>query len=147
MTMCMVNQLVSWHFQLNQPQRITSQLKTMFYLSPVYSARKSSNHKLSKNHKISPDTNLHKILNTNFLKNQSIPYLVSPLLKKKEAYIRLAWLKTIYELYQLKCWTCCDFLKTIPAQKVNLKQSIFLSSFFSSFFVVAEVGCDSVNCF
>ena len=32
----------------------------MFNLSPVYSARKLSNHKLSINHKISPDTNLHK---------------------------------------------------------------------------------------
>ena len=32
----------------------------MFSLSPIYSARKSSNHKLSKKHKISPDTNLQK---------------------------------------------------------------------------------------
>ena len=32
----------------------------MFNLSPIYSALKSSNHKLSMNHKISPDTNLHK---------------------------------------------------------------------------------------
>ena len=31
----------------------------MFNLSPIYSARKSSNHKLSINQKISPDTNLH----------------------------------------------------------------------------------------
>ena len=52
--------LVSWCFEPSQPQRITSRLKTMFNLSPIYSACKLSNHKLSKNHKISPDTNLHK---------------------------------------------------------------------------------------
>ena len=50
--------LVSWYFEPSQPQRITSWLKTMFSLSPIYSARKSSNHKLSINHKISPNTNL-----------------------------------------------------------------------------------------
>ena len=33
----------------------------MFNLSPIYAARKSSNHKLSKNLKISPDTNPLKI--------------------------------------------------------------------------------------
>ena len=32
----------------------------MFNLSAIYSARELSNHKLSKNHKISPDTNLPK---------------------------------------------------------------------------------------
>ena len=32
----------------------------MFNLAPTYSARKSSNHKLSINHKIDHDTNLHK---------------------------------------------------------------------------------------
>ena len=46
--------LVNWYFELSQPQRITSRLKTMFSLSPIYSARKSSNHKVFKNHKISP---------------------------------------------------------------------------------------------
>ena len=56
--------LVSWYFELSQPQRIASQLKTMFNLSPIYSACKSSNHILSKNHKISPDTNLHKTKHT-----------------------------------------------------------------------------------
>ena len=53
-------QLVKWDFEPSQPQRITSQPKTMFNLSPIYSACKSSNHKLSKNHKISPDTGLQK---------------------------------------------------------------------------------------
>ena len=38
----------------SQPQRITSRLKAMFNLSPIYAARKPSNHKLFKNHKISP---------------------------------------------------------------------------------------------
>ena len=56
----LVSQLVSWCFKPSQPQIITSRQKTMFSLSPVYSARKSSNHKLSINHKISSDTNLHK---------------------------------------------------------------------------------------
>ena len=36
--------LVSWYFEPSQPQRITSGLKTMFSLSPFYSAPKSSNH-------------------------------------------------------------------------------------------------------
>ena len=50
----LVSQLVGRYFEPSQPQRITSRPKTMFNLSPVYSARKSSNHKLSPNHKISP---------------------------------------------------------------------------------------------
>ena len=33
-------QLVSWYFELSQPQRITSGLKTMFNLSPTSSAHK-----------------------------------------------------------------------------------------------------------
>ena len=37
--------LVSWYFDSSQTQRITSGLKTMFNLSPTYSARKSSNDK------------------------------------------------------------------------------------------------------
>ena len=63
----------------------------MFNLSPIYSARKSSNHKLFKNHKTSPVhkftykkktyTNIeHKIL-------EKLVPSVSPLLKKK--HIRL----------------------------------------------------------
>ena len=61
----------------------------MFNLAPIYSARKSSNHKSSINHKISHDTNLtqnktytnigHKIF------EELVPS-VSPLLKK---HIRL----------------------------------------------------------
>ena len=55
----------------------------MFNLSPIYSAHKSSNHKLSKNHKISPDTSLQKTY-TNIkhkISEELIP-LVLPLLKK-----------------------------------------------------------------
>ena len=52
--------LVSWYFEPSQPQRITSGLKTMFSLFPIYSAHKSSNHKLFINHKISPDENVQK---------------------------------------------------------------------------------------
>ena len=36
----------------------------MFNLAPIYSARKSSNHKLPINQKISHDTNLHKTKHT-----------------------------------------------------------------------------------
>ena len=39
---------------------IMLQLKTIFNLSPIYSARKPSNQTSSINHKISPDTNLHQ---------------------------------------------------------------------------------------
>ena len=71
---CVARKLVSWYFEPSQPQRVTSLLKTMFNLSPIYSAPKSSNYKLSMNHKISPDTNLHKTKHTQtsdttFLKN------------------------------------------------------------------------------
>ena len=45
---CSWQPLVSWYFEPSQPQRITSQPKTTFTLSPIYSACKSSNHKLSK---------------------------------------------------------------------------------------------------
>ncbi len=74
-----VSQLVSWYFEPSQPQRVTSWLKTMFNLSSIYSARKSSNHKLSINHKISHDTNLHKTKHTQtsdtkLSKNQSLRY-------------------------------------------------------------------------
>ena len=47
-----VSKLVSWYFEPSQPQRVTSWLKTMFNLSPIYSAHKSSNHKLSINMEI-----------------------------------------------------------------------------------------------
>ena len=54
----------------------------MFNLSAIYSARKSSNHKLSKTHKISPDANPHKKINpqtsnTKFSKNYS-PFGIAP---------------------------------------------------------------------
>ena len=55
---------LSWYFEPSQPQRVTSWLKTMFNLAPIYSARKSSNHKLTINYKISHDTNLHKTKHT-----------------------------------------------------------------------------------
>ena len=61
----LTSKIVNWYFELSRPQRIiTSRLKTMFNLSPIYSARKSPNHKLLKNHKISPvhniKQNIHK---------------------------------------------------------------------------------------
>ena len=63
----------------------------MFNLSPIYSARKPSNHKSSTTHKISHDTNLHKKhthTHTNIghkFFEELLPS-VSPLLKK---HIRL----------------------------------------------------------
>ena len=45
-----VSELVSWYFEPSQPQGITSKLRTMFNLSLIYSARKSSDDKLNKNH-------------------------------------------------------------------------------------------------
>ena len=69
---------------MSQPQRITSQLGTMFNLSPIYSACKSSDNKLAKNHKISPDTNLHKTyINIKHKFFEELVPLVSPLLKKQ----------------------------------------------------------------
>ena len=59
----------------------------MFNLSPIHSACKSSNHKLSINHKISPDINLHKTYtNTEHKIFEELVPSVSPLLKK---HIRL----------------------------------------------------------
>ena len=60
----------------------------MFNPSPIYSARKSSNHKLSINHKISHDTNLHKTKHKQTLDKifEELVPSVSPLLKK---HIRL----------------------------------------------------------
>ena len=74
-----MSQLVSWYSEPSQPQRVTSWLKTMFSLSPIYSARKSLNHRLSISRKINPDTNLHKTKHTQtsspkFSKNKSLRY-------------------------------------------------------------------------
>ena len=40
-----VSSLVSWYFEPSQPQRITPGLKTMFNLSPIYSARQKHQRK------------------------------------------------------------------------------------------------------
>ena len=76
--------LVSWYFEPSQPQRITPRLKTMFSLSPIYSARKSSNLRLFINHKISPDTNLHKTKHT-----QTSNIEVSGITPVKKKHLRL----------------------------------------------------------
>ena len=59
----------------------------MFNLSPIYSARNTSNHKLSKNHKISPDTNLQKTY-TN-IKHKFFKELVPSVLPLLKKHIRL----------------------------------------------------------
>ena len=84
---------VSWYFEPSQLQRITSGLKIMFNLSPVYSARKSSNHKLSPCHKISPDTNLQKTFKN--IKHKVFKELVSSVLPLLKKYIRLGHTGTI----------------------------------------------------
>ena len=63
----------------------------MFNLSPICSARKSSNHKLSKNHKINPDKTdvkqkIHKYQTQNF--RRISPFGIAPV-KKKQQHIRL----------------------------------------------------------
>ena len=63
----------------------------MFSLSSIYSARKSSNHKLSINHRISPDTKLHKTKHTqtsNTKFSEISPFGITPV-KKKKKHIRL----------------------------------------------------------
>ena len=60
----------------------------MFSLSAVYSACKSSNHKLSQNHKISPDTNLHKTKHTQ-TSNNFFEELVPSVLLLLKKHIRL----------------------------------------------------------
>ena len=68
---------------------MTSRLTIMFTLSTIYSALKSSNHKLSIDHKISHDTNLHKTktyTNAGHKMFEELVPSVSPLLKK---HIRL----------------------------------------------------------
>ena len=57
----------------------------MFSLSPIYSGRKLSNHKLSPNHKISPDTNLQKThTNIKHKMFEELVFSVLPLLKKQQ---------------------------------------------------------------
>ena len=77
---------------MSQPQKITSRLKTMFNLSPICSARKSSNHKLIQNYKICPDTKSHK---QNIHKHQTkifrriSPFGITSLKKIIKKHIRL----------------------------------------------------------
>ena len=61
----------------------------MFNLSPIYSAHKSSNHKLSINHKINPETNyikqnIHKHQTQNF--RRISPFSITPVKKKKKVH-------------------------------------------------------------
>ena len=82
------SQLVSWYFEPSQPQKIKSGLKTLFSQFPIYSAHKSSNHKLPKNHKISPDTNL-QITYTNIkhkIFEKSVPSVLPRVKKKKSTW-------------------------------------------------------------
>ena len=81
--------IASWYFETSEPQRITSELKAMFSLPPIYSAHMSSNHKLSPKHKISLDSNLQKTC-TN-IKNKFLEKLVPLVLLLLKKHIRLGY--------------------------------------------------------
>ena len=83
-TICL---LVSWYFEPSQPQRITSQLKTKFNLSPIDSARKSTNHKSSRKTKsVLTQTytkhNIHKHQKQNFQRISS--FSITPVKKSTD---------------------------------------------------------------
>ena len=60
----------------------------MFNLAPIYSACKSSNHKLSINHKISHDTNLHKTYKHRTQNVRRIsPFSITPVEKAHKTHI------------------------------------------------------------
>ena len=73
-------ELICWHFEPSQPQRITSGLKSTS-TSLLFTPHTSSNHKFHENHQTSPDTNLHKTKHTQHFRRIS-PFGVLPLLKK-----------------------------------------------------------------
>ena len=104
----------------------------MFNPSPIYSARKSSNHRLPQNHKISPDTSQHK-RNAN-IKHKIFEELVPsvlPLLAKHmkldtlvswaipkiyqyqifKKYIKQEWTEAIFFLLLYKCITANTSVK------------------------------------
>ena len=98
----------------------------MFKLSPIYSARKSSNHKLSINYKISPDTNLHKTKHTqtsNTKFRRISPFGTTPVKKARKA--RTGWyrgpyrrcINTRFLKKYLKKWT--EAIKKIKKYYIN----------------------------
>ena len=100
----------------------------MFNLSPICSARKSSNHKLSKKHKINPDTNLNKTKHTQTSNTKFFEELVpsvSPL-SKKARKARTRWyrgpfrwfINTIFLSIKKKEWR-----ETIKKKKLDFRTS------------------------
>ena len=92
--------VLSWYFEPSQPQRITSRLKTMFNLSPIYSARKSSNHKLSINTKsvltqIYIKQSIHKHRTQNF--RRISPFGITPVKKAHKA--RARWYRWLFRRF------------------------------------------------
>ena len=120
----MTNKLVCWYFETSQPQTITSRLKTMFNLSPIYSTCKSSNHSLSKNHKISPDTNLHE---QNIHKHQTqdfrkiSPFGITPVKKARKARTRWYHRLSIYQHQILKKYKKKKWTEAIKNSKILYK--------------------------
>ena len=123
------DRLVSWYFEPSQPQRITSGLKTMFSLSPIffYPARKSSNRKLFKNNKISPDTNVQKTYTNikQFFFEDLVPSVLPLLKKSTEGQDTLvSW--TISSIYQFQNTTVS--LKHTQSEHNSLVKALTVST-------------------
>ena len=95
----------------------------MFNLSPIYSARKSSNHKLFKNHKISPvhkftsKQNIHKHQTQNFQRIH--PSGITPVKKAQKARTRCIMDHSI-DL------SIPDFLKSIKKEWTEAVKNIYI---------------------
>ena len=95
----------------------------MFNLSPIYTARKSSNHKLFKNHKISPvhkftsKQNIHKHQTQNFQRIH--PSGITPVKKAQKARTRCIMDHSI-DL------SIPDFLKSIKKEWTEAVKNIYI---------------------
>ena len=90
----------------------------MFNPSPIYSTRKSTNHKLSINHKISHDTNLHKTKHTqtsdtNF--RRISPFSITPVEKAHKT--RTRWYRGPFRQF-----IDTDFKKVLKKKRNGQKQ-------------------------
>ena len=105
----------------------------MFYLSPVYSARKSSNHKLSKNHKISPDTNLQNIEHKIFEELVYSIFGVTSVKKKKKSLYKASMVKNYLWIISAKMMDVLRLSQNCSCTK-SKPEAIYSSFFFFFFF-------------